>query len=81
MGLLEEEDEGFGLIIQELDHADLAGNGPFNVQLDTTGCRECANYPEKGVSLHSSKLSNFGESSLSKEKTCTHQRHLSYIRK
>ena len=34
MGLLEEDDKGLDLICQALDHADLAGSGLFNVQLE-----------------------------------------------
>ena len=32
MGLLEEDDEGLVLMGQALDHANLAGSCPFNVQ-------------------------------------------------
>ena len=35
MGLLEgEDDKGLGLMEQALDHSNLTGNGPFNVQLE-----------------------------------------------
>ena len=34
MDLLEEDDEGLGLMGQALNHADLAGRGLFNVQLE-----------------------------------------------
>ena len=34
MGLLEEDDNGFGLMGQVLHHADLVCSGPFNVQLE-----------------------------------------------
>ena len=33
VGLQEEDDKGLGLMGQVLDHANLAGSGPFNVQL------------------------------------------------
>ena len=34
MGLLEEDDKGLGLTGQALGQVDLAGSGPFNVQLE-----------------------------------------------
>ena len=34
MGLLEEDYKGLGLMGQVLNHADLAGSDPFNVQLE-----------------------------------------------
>ena len=34
MGVLKEDDMGLGLMGQALDHTDLAGSGPFNVQLE-----------------------------------------------
>ena len=34
MGLLEEDDKSLGIMGQALDHADLAGSGHFNVQLE-----------------------------------------------
>ena len=34
MGFLKEDDKGLGLMGQELDHANLAASGPFNVQLE-----------------------------------------------
>ena len=34
MGVLEEDDEGFSLMGQVLDHTDIAGSGLFNFQLE-----------------------------------------------